>query len=111
MILNFARDREEDSSGEAEMEHQQHDGTVGEPVVSSGSWPTLAKPTLANLSDSEFWPNFSKKRPKPQRPKDLHSDLDPLHTGARPVVNGIHPAPDIHEHFMIYKGYGTLRTS
>ena len=23
-------------------------------------------------------------------------------------VNGIHPAPDIHEHFMIYKGYGTL---
>ena len=26
-------------------------------------------------------------------------------------VNGIHPAPDIHEHFMIYKGYGTLRIS
>ena len=26
-------------------------------------------------------------------------------------VNGIHPAPDIHEHFMIYKGYGTLRKS
>ena len=24
-------------------------------------------------------------------------------------VNGIHPAPDIHEHFMIHKGYGTLR--
>ena len=23
-------------------------------------------------------------------------------------VNGIHPAPDIHEHFMIHKGYGTL---
>ena len=27
------------------------------------------------------------------------------------VVNGIHPAPEIHEHFMIYKGYGTLRIS
>ena len=26
-------------------------------------------------------------------------------------VNGIHPAPDIHEHFMIYKGYGALRIS
>ena len=26
-------------------------------------------------------------------------------------VNGIHPAPDTHEHFMIYKGYGTLRKS
>ena len=26
-------------------------------------------------------------------------------------VNGIHPAPDIHEHFMIHKGYGTLRIS
>ena len=26
-------------------------------------------------------------------------------------VNGIHPAPDIHEHFMTYKGYGTLRIS
>ena len=24
-------------------------------------------------------------------------------------VNGIHPAPDIHEHFTIHKGYGTLR--
>ena len=23
-------------------------------------------------------------------------------------VNGIHPAPEIHEHFMIQKGYGTL---
>ena len=27
------------------------------------------------------------------------------------TVNGIHPAPDIHEHFMIHKGYGTLRIS
>ena len=26
-------------------------------------------------------------------------------------VNGIHPAPDIHEQFMIHKGYGTLRIS
>ena len=26
-------------------------------------------------------------------------------------VNGIHPAPDIHEHFTILKGYGTMRTS
>ena len=26
-------------------------------------------------------------------------------------VNGIHPAPDIHEHFTKYKGYGTLRIS
>ena len=26
-------------------------------------------------------------------------------------VNGIHPAPDIHEHFTGYKGYGTLRIS
>ena len=26
-------------------------------------------------------------------------------------VNTIHPAPDIHEHFMIHKGYGTLRKS
>ena len=26
-------------------------------------------------------------------------------------VYGIHPAPDIHEHFMTYKGYGTLRIS
>ena len=26
-------------------------------------------------------------------------------------VNGIHPAPDIHEHFTIHKGYGTMRTS
>ena len=26
-------------------------------------------------------------------------------------VNGIHPAPDIHEHFTIHKGYGTLRIS
>ena len=26
-------------------------------------------------------------------------------------VNGIHPAPDIHEHFTIHKGYGKLRTS
>ena len=26
-------------------------------------------------------------------------------------VNGIHPAPEIHEHFMIHKGYGTLRIS
>ena len=27
------------------------------------------------------------------------------------IVNGIHPAPDIHEHFMKNKGYGTLRIS
>ena len=27
------------------------------------------------------------------------------------LVNGIYPAPDIHEHFTIHKGYGTLRTS
>ena len=26
-------------------------------------------------------------------------------------VNGIHPALDIHEHFMMHKGYGTLRIS
>ena len=26
-------------------------------------------------------------------------------------VKGIHPAPHIHEHFMIHKGYGTLRIS
>ena len=26
-------------------------------------------------------------------------------------VNGIHPAPDIHEHFTTHKGYGTLRIS
>ena len=26
-------------------------------------------------------------------------------------VNGIFPAPDIHEHFMIHNGYGTMRTS
>ena len=26
-------------------------------------------------------------------------------------VNGIHPAPDIHEHFTIHKGYEKLRTS
>ena len=26
-------------------------------------------------------------------------------------VNGTHPAPDIHEHFTIQKGYGTLRIS
>ena len=26
-------------------------------------------------------------------------------------VNGRHPAPDIHEHFTIHKGYGTLRIS
>ena len=26
-------------------------------------------------------------------------------------VNGIHLAPEIHEHFMIHKGYGTLRIS
>ena len=26
-------------------------------------------------------------------------------------VNGIHPAPEIHEHFMVHKGYGTLRIS
>ena len=26
-------------------------------------------------------------------------------------VEGIHPAPDIHENFMIHKGYGTLCTT
>ena len=26
-------------------------------------------------------------------------------------VHTIHPAPEIHEHFMIHKGYGTLRKS
>ena len=26
-------------------------------------------------------------------------------------VNGIYPAPDIHEHYTIHKGYGTLRIS
>ena len=26
-------------------------------------------------------------------------------------VNTIHPAPDIHKQFVIYKGYGTLRIS
>ena len=26
-------------------------------------------------------------------------------------LNGIYPAPDIHEQFMIHNGYGTLRTS
>ena len=26
-------------------------------------------------------------------------------------VKGIFPAPDIHEHFMIHNGYGTMRTS
>ena len=26
-------------------------------------------------------------------------------------VNGIHPAPDIHEQSMIHKGFGTLRIS
>ena len=26
-------------------------------------------------------------------------------------VNGIYPAPDIHQHFMIHNGYGTMRTS
>ena len=31
--------------------------------------------------------------------------------GSFVFVNGIHPAPDIHEHFMIHKGYGTLRKS
>ena len=31
MILNFARDREGDNSGEAEMEHQERNDTVGEP--------------------------------------------------------------------------------
>ena len=31
-----------------------------------------------------------------------------LPTGA---VKGMYPAPDIHEHYMIHKGYGTLRIS
>ena len=31
-------------------------------------------------------------------------------TGGK-TVNTIHPAPDIHEHFMIHKGYGTLCTT
>ena len=31
LILNFARDREGDSSGEAEMEHQERNDTVDEP--------------------------------------------------------------------------------
>ena len=31
LILNFARDREGDSSGEAEMEHQERNDTVEEP--------------------------------------------------------------------------------
>ena len=31
MILNFARDREGNSSGEAEMEHQERNDTVEEP--------------------------------------------------------------------------------
>ena len=31
MILNFARDREGDSSGEAEMERQERNDTVEEP--------------------------------------------------------------------------------
>ena len=30
---------------------------------------------------------------------------------ARLRVNTIHPAPEIHEHFMIHKGYGTLCTT
>ena len=48
------------------------------------SWPTLAKPTLANFSVSVFWPNFQPKKVKPQRPKDLHSDLDPKHSRPKP---------------------------
>ena len=30
--------------------------------------------------------------------------------GGSQDVNGIHPAPDIHEHFTIHKGYGIMRT-
>ena len=33
--------------------------------VGPWSWPTLAKPTLANFSVSVFWPKFLNKKPKP----------------------------------------------
>ena len=39
------------------------------------------------------------------------NELDLFVTVVLLFVNGIHPAPDIHEHFMIHKGYGTMRTS
>ena len=44
---------------------------------------------------------------KYRRINGVHRFFKPL-TGN---VNGIHPAPKIHEHFMMYKGYGTLRIS
>ena len=31
--------------------------------------------------------------------------------GGATRVSSIHPAPDIHEHFTIHKGYGKLRIS
>ena len=46
-------------------------------------------------------------------PDSLSALLHPPHLGptSTPFVNTIHPAPDIHEHFMIQKGYGTLCTT
>ena len=44
------------------------------------------------------------------RARDQHSIAE-IGLVAGGNVNGIHPAPDIHEHFMIHKGYGTLRIS
>ena len=40
---------------------------------------------------------------------DVHHESTEAHQAQR--VMGIFPAPDIHEHFTIDKGYGKLRTS
>ena len=46
-----------------------------------------------------------------RRVKEGTSAVLPQSGLGKECVNGIHPAPDIHEHFTIHKGYGTLRTS
>ena len=59
---------------------------------------------------------FVRDQPRSESAKILVSNdraarLVSAHVVPMKGVNGIHPAPDIHEHFTIHKGYGTLRIS
>ena len=62
-----------------------------------GAWDYVAEEMLLKFAESGH---------------PIFRSTTPLSRGQlKSNVNGIYPAPDIHEHFMIHKGYGTLRIS
>ena len=78
----------------------------------SHSWVRIAYGTVKYVTDSIEDNTENPADPQEEQVSQTSTNMVAARSKAKAKpVNTIHLAPDIHEHFMIHKGYGTLRIS